>query len=346
MKYYNILEAPIKVTGLSIAAGDVFFRLPQEIISRVNAGVTGLAKNTTGGCVRFCTDSKQVEVKVTLRNTGNMNHMPLSGQSGVGVYFDGLFVSTARPANAAEKEYSMVLNRPVVLEDSVHKVECFLPLYNGITNMEIGIEDEAEISEAPEQKYKAVAFYGSSITQGGCASTPGNNYTAMLARWFDFPQRNLGFSGSGKGEEIVARYISMLDLSAFVLDYDHNAPSIEHLENTHKKFFSIIREAQPDLPVIFVSKPDFDPSPEANAKRRDVIFKTYSEAVAAGDKKVWFVDGESLFGPYETLNDRRACTVDGCHPNDLGFWRMADTIYPVLEEALASNVTESSEEAK
>ena len=227
----------------------------------------------------------------------------------------------------------------------MHTVECFLPLYNGITKMEIGIEDNAEIAEAPEQKFKPVCFYGSSITQGGCACTPGNNYTAMLARWLDFPQRNLGFSGSGRGEEIVARYISMLDLAAFVMDYDHNAPSIEHLENTHKRFFEIIREAQPELPIIFVSKPDFDPSPKVNADRRAVIYKTYSEAVAAGDKKVWFVDGETMFGPYEKLNDRRACTVDGCHPNDLGFYRMADTIYPVLKEALESSApAESAEE--
>jgi hypothetical protein len=117
------------------------------------------------------------------------------------------------------------------------------------------------------------------------------------------------------------------------MDYDHNAPSVEHLQNTHKNLYDTVRKAQPDLPIIIVSKPDFDSNPKANAERRDVIFATYTAAVNAGDKKVWFVDGESLFGQYTVLNDRRACTVDGCHPTDLGFTLMADAIERVMTRA-------------
>ena len=141
---------------------------------------------------------------------------------------------------------------------------------------------------------------------------------------------NLGFSGNAKGEAEMANLIATLQMSAFVMDYDHNAPDVEHLEKTHETFFNIIRKAQPELPVIFLSKPDFDKNPDINALRREVIYNTYISALNNNDKHVYFVDGQTLFGE----KDRDACTVDGCHPNDLGFMRMAEKIYPVLKHAV------------
>ena len=206
----------------------------------------------------------------------------------------------------------------------------FLPLYNGITAMEVGVNDDAVVEAPPAHAIaKPVGFYGSSITQGGCASKPGNSYNAMLARWLDFAQINLGFSGSGRGEPIMADYIASLDMAAFVLDYDHNAPSVEHLKNTHKPLFDTVRKAHPDLPIIIVTKPDFDYDASAD-RRRAVIRRTYDNAVANGDKNVWFIDGESFFGDV----DRHLCTCDRCHPNDLGFWRMAQTVEPLVREIL------------
>ena len=135
----------------------------------------------------------------------------------------------------------------------------------------------------------------------------------------------------------MAEAINSLDLSVLVLDYDHNAPDIEHLQKTHEPFFQTIRKAHPELPVIIVSRCDFSYNSLAAAeicrRRREVIFQTFDNARKNGDKKVWFVDGEKLFGT--DLHD--CCTVDGCHPNDLGFYRMYKTMLPVLKEALKSN---------
>jgi hypothetical protein len=150
----------------------------------------------------------------------------------------------------------------------------------------------------------------------------------MLCRAVDAPQVNLGFSGCGRGEPAVAEAIAGLDLAVFVLDYDHNAPTVAHLESTHAPFFNIVRSGNPSLPIILMSRCDFHGSP-ADVERRDAIRRTYASAVAAGDTRVWFVDGETLFG----TEDREACTVDGCHPNDLGFYRMFRTVLPVLEKA-------------
>ena len=99
---------------------------------------------------------------------------------------------------------------------------------------------------------------------------------------------------------------------------------------THEPFFRIIREAQPSLPIVLLSRPNFDADPADGARRREVVRRTYELARAAGDKRVWFIDGQELFG----TELRDACTVDGCHPNDLGFYRMYRRIRPVLEEAL------------
>ena len=126
------------------------------------------------------------------------------------------------------------------------------------------------------------------------------------------------------------RFLAGLDISALVLDYDHNAPNSDYLRETHERLFKTVREAQPELPIVLVSKPDTDKNLVDTQKRLDVIQTTYQNALKAGDKHVFFVDGRTLFGK----KDRDACTVDACHPNDLGFYRMAEAIEPVLRLAL------------
>jgi lysophospholipase L1-like esterase len=127
----------------------------------------------------------------------------------------------------------------------------------------------------------------------------------------------------------VAEYIAAMDLSAFVMDYDNNAPTPEWLRDTHEPFFRIIRKAQPKLPVIFVSRPPLMGSDE-NPERIEIIKQTYQNALDAGDKHVYFINGSEFFDAF--AGD--AATVDGCHPNDYGFVLMALGILPVLEKAL------------
>ena len=127
----------------------------------------------------------------------------------------------------------------------------------------------------------------------------------------------------------MIEYIKNLDMSIFVYDYDYNSPSIEHLEKTHEKFFLRIREHSPNLPIVILSAPNFEPA-EDMAERRDVIKQTYLNAKARGDENVYFIDGSTFFGD----KDRSYCTIDCIHPNDLGFYRMAQAIKPVIEKIL------------
>jgi lysophospholipase L1-like esterase len=206
-----------------------------------------------------------------------------------------------------------------------------LPRNEELEDVIIELDDDARIdAPTPYTLEVPMVFYGSSITEGGCASRPANAYTALLSRWLDADYINLGFSGAAKGELELATYIAGLEMSVLVIDYDHNAPNVEHLEQTHELFFKEIRKIRPNLPILFLTKPDFDSNPGDSAKRREVIYKTYENARLSGDELVYFIDGETYFGK----TNRESCTIEGCHPNDLGFMRMAETIYPVVKQII------------
>ncbi len=331
--YYDALQKPFVLNGFPWRDPQkVFNRLPASFTDKdVNPGALSLSRHSTGGAIRFRTDSPYISLRAELAYSTDMNHMPRAGSAGFDLYRGSgtsiRYRKTVQPGRDQKQiEVMMIDGAPKQMTDYT----LCLPLYGSASKIEIGLAPGAKIeTPTPQAITKPVLFYGSSITQGGCASRPGNAYTTMLCRAIDAPQINLGFSGSGKGEIAVAKAIAELDLAAFVMDYDHNAPSIEHLKLTHEPFFKAIREKQPDLPIIIMSKCDFGGSQNEIA-RRSVIRQTYDNAVKAGDKHVWFIDGETLFGQ----EDRDACTVDNCHPNDLGFYRMHKTILPILKEAV------------
>lgn len=333
--FYDPQEAPFSLWGIAPNAKGVYCRLPEAMLPLCNEGVQRLAYHLAGACVRFTTDANQLALIWQLRETANMPHFAASGQSGMELYEeanDGIrLVHNFQPAMNNGHGCKQYQSTYTALPGGMRHYCLYLPLYNGVKEFRIGLPEGAAVLPGRMPRIeKPVVFYGSSITQGGCACKAGGCYTTVLARRLDAAQINLGFSGSGRGESCMAEYIASLEMSAFVLDYDHNAPDAEHLQRTHEPFFRIVREKHPTLPIIMISCPDFDRNPVQNALRRDIIRRTYDNARAAGDENVYFIDGETLFG----ATDRDMCTVDGCHPNELGFLRMADGIEPVLRQAL------------
>ena len=333
---FNFREAwqkPFMLSGLAwFDREKLWCRLPQASLPFQNDGVKALAWNTAGAQVRFRSNSRKIALRVSLPTPSSMSHMPATGQSGFDLYLgtgsQKMFIKTAVPPINTDYYESLMFDRP---ESAELEFTLNFPLYNGVKKVEIGLLPGAEVSvPTPFSIPAPVLFYGSSITQGGCASRPGNCYCQILSRHLDFECLNFGFSGSARGELATAEIIASLKLSAFVMDYDHNAPTLEHLQATHAPFYQFIRKKQPDLPIIMVSKPDVDLNPEVSTQRWKIIQKTYRQALANGDDKLFLVDGRKLFGK----KDRDACTVDGCHPNDLGFLRMAEQIEPTLRKAL------------
>jgi len=333
-KFRSVWEEPFRIYGIADNEKGDFCRLPRELLPQCSAGIQRLAEYLAGACVRFTTDADSLSVVWELVTSANMSHFAPCGKNGMELFEETeqgtRHVSNLLPAledgGACRIQQSSFVRLPGGLRSYV----LYLPLYNGLRTLMLGLPPQAQLlpGRTPRTE-KPVVFYGSSVTQGACASKAGSCYTTLLARRLDAAQINLGFSGNAKGEEVIARHIASLDMSLFVYDYDYNAPSVEHLQATHEPFFRIIREAQPELPVVMISRFSGTWGADADA-RRDVIRNTFLHAVQAGDHRVWFVDGHPLFG--ET--DRDMCTVDTGHPTDIGFLRVADALEPLLRKIL------------
>ena len=333
--FWDPQEPPFHLYGLAANEKGIYCRLPVEFLPECNKGVQELAYHLAGACVRFSTDAEKMAVLWSLRSTGNMPHFAASGQSGMQLFEEtdnGSFhVKNLIPAmdsgHGCRQKQFLSFSLPVGMRSYV----LYLPLYNGLQEFYIGFPPRAHLEKGRTPHIeKPIVFYGSSITQGACTSKAGSCYTTLLARRLDAVQINLGFSGSGRGEISMAQYISRLSMSVFVMDYDHNAPDPAYLEATHEPFFQTIRNAQPELPIVLISRPNCELNPENTRLRYNIILRTYQNAIAAGDRHVWLIDGKTLFGDV----DRDLCTVDDLHPNDLGFYRMANAIEPLLKRIL------------
>ena len=334
MKKYTLFDKPLRVVGVPFfEEKKTLTRLPEELIAQL-PHLEHLGRRCAGGLVAFKTDSETFTVKVTLKtlslDAGMSIFASQSAHVMVGERENARHLGVVNPPNYDALSFEKTFSKSPEME----QVSVYFPRNELLENIEIFISDEAKLTEPTPYRYeKPVVFYGSSITEGGCCCNATNSYVAILSRWLDFNYYNLGFSGSARGERIMADYINTFDMGVFVYDYDHNAPTVEHLAETHKPFFDRIRQAHPQVPVIMMTRPAEVYNEEFRA-RREVVKATYDAAVAAGDENVWFIDGETFYGE----KDRNLCAVDDCHPNDLGFFRMASVIRPVLEAALKKTV--------
>ena len=330
-KFYNIFDAPIKTYGVMYEDG-FFYRMPTKVAENVGVGVGALNQCAAGGRVRFITDSSYVIIKAKRYYVLNMPHFALTGSCGFDMYAkkggEDRYAGTFVPHYNLGDDYDSIID---LKTRDLREITINFPLYSGVRDLYIGIEDDAVLKEAtPYVNEKPVVYYGSSITQGGCASRPGNSYEAVVSRKFNLDYINLGFSGNAAGQVSIAEYIADLDMGMFVYDYDHNAPTPEFLKKTHKRMFDKIRAKHPDIPIIMMSRPKYHLN-EEELERIEIIKETYEEAVKNGDKNIYMLTGKEL-----TAICKDEGTVDNCHPNDLGFYSMASALCELIEK---NNIT-------
>jgi hypothetical protein len=221
------------------------------------------------------------------------------------------------------------------------------PLYQGVKELSIGLDPEAQVLPPPPYAVEGrIVIYGTSITQGGCASRPGMAYTNVLSRALNIEIVNLGFSGSGKGEPEVARVVAEVSRPLlFVLDYEGNQ-DYEGLKATLPKFIRILRESHATVPILVLSRIAFardlthEESRQTRALCRDMQAQTVEALRRNGGRHIYFLDGSALLG-----TDFDECTVDGVHPNDFGFMRMANALAPVVRRILGIPPGDSPPEA-
>lgn len=327
--FYDVEQAPFRVYGTKMVDG-CYRRMPESVATATNNGVREMHTHTAGARVRFVTDSPRIAIRVLIDGFMLQPRTSVCGSASLDVYVNGEYCNTFIPPHdplAVQNGYESVIETHLT-----EKAEILLhfPLFSSVTRLFVGLEEGSVLEPAAEYTLtKPVVCYGSSITHGACASRPGNCYENILSRTLDCDFLNLGFSGSACGEDAIAHHIATLEMSAFVLDYDHNSPSPAHLGRHHERMFKIIREAQPDLPILMMSRPQPRPT-EEERERLAVVRTTYENALAAGDKNVYFIPGCELM-----MDARNEGLVDNVHPNDAGFLNMARVMAPVLKEMLS-----------
>lgn len=331
MRTYSAFNAPIKVFGIAdFYKRRSFARLPDEVIKAVPS-LEFLGRRSSGGRVCFRTNSSTLCIKIELETLSVDIGMSIYASQSAFVYTgsrqDLRLLGLVNPPNYETK----VLQNSFELSGEMQDITVLVPRNEIIKSIDVSIDDNAELCEPTPYKYsKPILYYGSSITEGGCCCNPINCYNAMISRHLDVDYYNFGFSGSCKGESALADFFNTLDFSIFVLDYDHNAPDVAHLEATHEPFYKKIREANKSVPILMLTRPR-PYLTEEETQRKDVVKKTYENAIASGDKNVYFFDGPSFFKGFA---DSEHCFIDGCHPNDLGFFKMAEALEPTIKALL------------
>ena len=324
-------DAPIKIFGVpNIEKTGVFERVPKEVREKIPS-LEFLGRRTPGARIGFKTNAPWFKVRVALETLSIDIGLSIYSCQSAFVYLGqrqkSRFLGLVNPKNYEQKCFE----RTFYKEEAEEEVTIFLPRNEIIDYVEIEIPDGYTVSAPTPYKHSVPAiFYGSSITECACASNPCASYVALISRHLDLDFYNFGFSGNCKGEAEMADYINTLEFSLFVYDYDHNAPTPEHLEKTHEPFFKKIREAHPTVPVIMITRPVANHGDDEN-KRREIVRKTYENAIKNGDKNVYFIDGIDFFKDFD---DKEVCFSDTVHPTDLGFYKMTQVIEPVVKTAL------------
>jgi len=329
VRFREAREKPFDIYGACATEEDgLYRRVPSAVAKATSKAVAGHATATTGIRVRFCTDSTYVAIHAVMPAMSFMYQTARIASAGFDLYEkEGdryYFYNSFRPGTGAGKGYENVIRFPT---RRLRQLMIHFPLYSKVEKLYIGLEKDAVVDHGAKYRYdKPVVIYGSSIVHGGCASRPGNTYPALLSRDWDCDFINLGFAGAAKGEDAIRNYIASLDMSVFVLDYDHNAPNADHLRATYGPIYRAVRAAHPNLPIIMVTAPISQGYYHNNSPRhnnnRAAIYETYAIARAEGDANVRFIDGDSLFQG----RHHDQYTVDGTHPTDAGFILMAEKI--------------------
>ena len=305
------------------------YRLAKSQKNSVRDRVWSLAQSPSGGRIRFQSDCSTLAIQLQYPHKGNMINMHVYGQCGVDLYIDNQYIKTAIPKDSTLTEFVFFNNQ----KKQMRNITLYLPVYSNVKVLAIGTDSEAAFDKPlPFALDKPVVFYGSSITQGGCASRPGMSYQAIIGRNLNIDIVNHGYSGNGMGEPEMAQILADIDAACYVIDFGVNLPSVDSLGKVYGPFMDILCQKHPHTPIIVVT-PIFQThefwGPAKPTFMRDIVRKEVARLRNAENYNILLVEGFELLGP-----DMADGLVDGVHPNDLGFQSMAEGLQPYLARML------------
>ena len=322
-----------------------FDRFPAAAEKTVPENVWKLSRDTAGMAVRFETDAPRILVRLKLTDPVLASpHMPATGVSGLDLYARDpagrwRWVAAAKPEKQ-EFEVELIAG----LAPGRREYMAYLPLYNGVASLAIGVPAGAAF-EGLAPRRKPIVFYGTSITHGACASRPGMAHVAILGRRFDRPVANLGFTGNGKMDESVGDLLGRVDAACYVIDCLPNMDAKLVAERC-VPLVKQLRAARPTTPIVLVEDRRFTNEWILPAKRafhdanHAALRAAFERLEADGVEHLVYVPGDGLLG------DDGEAAVDASHPTDLGFVRQADALEPVLRKALQEPSERASSGAK
>lgn len=333
--WYDTTQWAPEAQGWHNGLARYYARVPSRSETVLPKSVWDLAQHSAGLFFRFRTNANSIQVKYKLYSGSvAMPHMPATGKSGLDLYCqkDGkwLWAGITKPTKQEGQE-TLISGMEATMKEFI----LYLPLYNGIDKLSIGVPKGSEFFAQSPRTDKAIVYYGTSIAHGGCASRPGMAYTAMLGRRLDKTIINLGFSGSARMEPAVADLMAELDPELFVLDPVPNM-SPELVEQRAVPFIQKIRAKHPNTPILMVedrlySNAWLQPEVMKRQKKQQENFKkAFDFFVSQGDKNIHYLPHDNLLG--ENLDQDG--TVDRSHPNDLGMYRMTDALENAIRKFL------------
>lgn len=310
-------------------------RLPAKAEGVVRDAVWGLSRHSAGLSVRFVSDATAIQARwvLTSKNLA-MPHMPATGVSGLDLYVKTdkgwRWLGVGQP-----KDQKSTAILAAGIPAGTREYLLYLPLYNGVSSVEVGIASDKFLAKAPAypKDRKPIVFYGTSITQGGCASRTGMVHTSILSRRLGYPVINLGFSGNGRMEPEVVKLISEIDASIYVIDCLPNMQAKEVAEKA-EPLVQMLQKARPNTPILLVEDRDYSNAHllagplKRNRDSQAALKSAYERLLKNGAKGIHYLPGVDLLG------DDNEGTVDSSHPTDLGFMRQADAFEKVLRPIL------------
>ena len=312
-------------------------RFPARAKPTLREDVWNLSRDSAGMCVRFQTNAPLLHVRWTVTKSRlAMPHMPATGVSGVDLYARDdagtwRWVACGTPTGESTSA-QLTHDFPPATDPNGREYRLYLPLYNGTKQLEIGIPKESDLRPGPAYvagHEKPIVFYGTSITHGACASRPGMPHPAIIGRRLERPVVNLGFSGNGRMELEVADLLAEIDAGVYVLDCLPNLGS-EAVKTRTEPIVMRLKEKRPNVPILLIEDRTYSDAVfhkdkrERNDSSRREYRAAFERLRAAGVTGIFYQEGENLLG------DDNEGTVDSSHPTDLGFWRQADAMTPVL----------------
>ncbi len=337
LAWYDLQSMGVEGQGWPDAS-TAYTRLPRKAKARVRPPVWDLSRHAAGLCVRFATDATRICADWALSGESlAMDHMPASGVSGMDLY-----VQTGRKGwrwlgigrvQALRNRKSLAHSLPPGRREYL----LYLPLYNGLKRARLGLPVGATLEPLSPPTAKPVVFYGTSIVQGGCASRPGMAYPSILGRRLGLWTINLGFSGNGCMEPEVGKLLAEIDAACYVLDPLPNNDT-QGVVDRMGPLVRCLRTAHPDTPIVLVENISYayshlNPGAAEDLRKKNAALRGVKQDLERdGIRNLHLIPGTGLLG------DDDEATVDGVHPTDVGFLRMARMMAPVLKRVVAKRL--------